>query len=165
MIMDKHGVGATDVEKIVARLPESGAHTVNDREMPDINLQYIFAIALLDGRVSFEAAHSFERMTDPDVMDLRSRVTLVGDPELSGAQPDYQAIVEVTTKDGTVHEERVTSFRGRAENPLTREEVGEKALDLMEPVLGSAQASELIDTINRLETLPSVRELRPLLSA
>ena len=164
LIMNKHGIGAADVEKIVARLPESGAHTVNDREMPDINLQYIFAIALLDGRVSFEAAHSFERMTAPDVLDLRSRVTLIGDPELSGAQPDYQAIVEVTTKDGTVHEERVTSFRGRAENPLSREEVGDKALDLMEPVLGSAQSTELIDAVNRLETLPSVRELRPLLS-
>ena len=164
LIVNKHGIGAADVEKIVARLPESGAHTVNDREMPDINLQYIFAIALLDGRVSFEAAHSFERMTDPDVLDLRSRITLIGDPELSGAQPDYQAIVEVTTKDGTVHEERVTSFRGRAENPLTTEEVGEKALDLMAPVLGQAQSTELIDAINGLETLPSVRELRPLLS-
>ena len=164
LIMNKHGIGAADVEKIVARLPEGGAHTVNDREMPDINLQYIFAIALLDGRVSFEAAHSFDRMTEPDVMDLRSRVTLIGDPDLSGAQPDYQAIVQVTTRDGTVHEERVTSFRGRAENPLSREEVGEKALDLMEPVLGQAQSAELIDAVNGLETLPSVRELRPLLS-
>ncbi|MFQ6026465.1 MAG: MmgE/PrpD family protein [Dehalococcoidia bacterium] len=164
IIMNQHNIGADDVDRIVARLPESGAHTVNDREMPDINLQYIFAIALLDGRVSFEAAHSFERMSDPKVMDLRSRVTLIGDPELSGAQPDYQAIVEVTTKDGRNIVERVTSFRGRVENPLTTEEVGEKALDLMEPILGQAQSRELIDAVNRLETLPSVRELRPLLS-
>ena len=61
--------------------------------------------------------------------------------------------------------ERVTSFRGRAENPLTTGEVGEKALDLMEPILGQAQSKELIDAINNLEALPSVRELRPLLSA
>ena len=165
LIINEHSIDASAVDKIVVRLPESGAHTVNDREMPDINLQYIFAIALLDGRVSFEAAHSFERMSDPKVMDLRSRVTLIGDPELSQAQTEYQAIVEVTTKDGRNLVERVTGFRGRAENPLTTEEVGEKALDLMEPILGQAQSKELIDAINNLETLPSVRELRPLLSA
>lgn len=163
-IINEHNIGANDVDKIVVRLAESGAHTVNDREMPDINLQYIFAIALLDGRVSFEAAHSFERMSDPKVMDLRSRITLIGDPELSRGQPDYQAIVEVATKDGRNLVERVTSFRGRAENPLSTEEVGEKALDLMEPILGQAQSKELIDAINHLEALPSVRELRPLLS-
>ena len=163
-IINEHNIGANDVDKIVVRLAESGAHTVNDREMPDINLQYIFAIALLDGRVSFEAAHSFERMSDPKVMDLRSRITLIGDPELSQDQPDYQAIVEVATKDGRNLVERVTSFRGRAENPLSTEEVGEKALDLMEPILGQAQSKELIDAINHLEALPSVRELRPLLS-
>lgn len=165
LIMSQHSIDASDVDKIVVRLPESGAHTVNDRDMPDINLQYIFAVALLDGRVGFEAAHSFERMSDSKVMDLRSRVTLIGDPELSRAQTDYQAIVEVTTKDGRNLVERVTGFRGRAENPLTTEEVGEKALDLMEPILGQAQSKELIDAINNLETLPSVRELRPLLSA
>jgi 2-methylcitrate dehydratase PrpD len=164
-IINEHNIGADDVDKILVRIAESGAHTVNDREMPDINLQYIFAVALLDGRVSFEAAHSFERMSDPKVLDLRSRITLIGDPELSRAQPDYQAIVEVTTKDGRNLVERVTSFRGRAENPLTTGEVGEKALDLMEPILGQAQSKELIDAINNLEALPSVRELRPLLSA
>ena len=164
-IVNEHNVGADDVDQIVVRMPESGAHTVNDREMPDINLQFIFAVALIDGRVSFEAAHSFERMSDPKVLDLRSRITLIGDPELSRAQPDYQAIVEVTTKDGRNLVERVPSFRGRAENPLTTGEVGEKALDLMEPILGQAQSKELIDAINNLEALPSVRELRPLLSA
>ncbi len=98
-------------------------------------------------------------------MDLRSRITLIGDPELSRPQADFQAIVEVTTKDGRNLVERVTGFRGRAENPLTTEEVGEKAQDLMEPILGQAQSKELIDAINNLETLPRVRELRPLLSA
>ena len=165
LIMDKHQVGAGDVEKILVRLPESGAHTVNNREMPDINLQYIFAVGLLDGRVSFEAAHSFERMEAPEVLDLRSRVTLVGDPELSRADPEYQAIVEITTKDGRNLVERVTSFRGRADNPLTTEEVAAKALDLIEPVLGASRSNELIDTVNNLEALPNVRELRPLLSA
>ena len=86
---------ADQVERITARLPESGARTVNDREMPDVILQYAFAVTLLDGKLTFEAAHSFERMKDPRVLDLKKKVTLIGDPELSRARPEGQSIVQV----------------------------------------------------------------------
>ena len=33
--------------------------------MPDVNLQYLIAVALVDGTVSFDASHSYERMKDP----------------------------------------------------------------------------------------------------
>ena len=164
-IMEEHKVGAADVEKITVWLPESGAHTVNDREMPDINLQYCFSVTLLDGGLSFEAAHSFERMQESQVMDLRSRITLIGDPELTRAQPEHQAIVEVITKDGSALRNRVESFRGKWENPMSTEEVEAKALELMEPVLGAQRTGQLIESIGRLESLASVRELRPLLQA
>ena len=164
LIMEEHQVKSADVEKVVARLPESGAHTVNDREMPDINLQYIFAVSLLDGALSFEAAHSLERMREPSVMDLKARVTLIGDPELTRARPEGQSIVEVTTKDGSRIEKRVTTFRGRSENPLSAEEIAQKAQELMAPVLGAERSQQLIETIGNLENVGSVRELRPLLS-
>ena len=164
ILINKHNLKPSDIKSITARLPESGAHTVNDREMPDINLQYLFAVALLDGRISFEAAHSVERMTDPDVLELRSKMPLIGDPELTHADPEWQCIVEITTNDGRDLKEHVVSFKGKADNPLTTEEVSEKALDLMEPVIGKTQSDKLIDAINNLETLDSVRKLRPLLS-
>ncbi|MEC9309635.1 MAG: MmgE/PrpD family protein [Chloroflexota bacterium] len=164
LLINKHSLKSDDIESIVARLPESGAHTVNNRDMPDINLQYIFAVALLDGKISFEAAHSFERMTEKDVLNLRSKITLIGDPELTKAEPQTPSIVEVTTKDGRHLQEHVISFKGKADNPLTTEEVGEKALDLMEPILGQSRANELIDAINNLETVSSVRDLRQLLA-
>ena len=61
-VMAEHQLGADQVERITARLPESGARTVNDRGMPDLNLQYAFAVTLLDGKLTFEATHSFERI-------------------------------------------------------------------------------------------------------
>ena len=163
LIMSEHGVKAASVDRIVARLPESGAHTVNDREMPDINLQYIFAVTLLDGDLSFEAAHSFDRMADPAVMDLKSRVTLIGDPELTRARPEGQVNIEVFTRDGSKLEKRVTTFRGKSDNPLTSEEIAAKARELMSPVLGQDRTHELIETVQHLEDLDSVRSLRPLL--
>jgi 2-methylcitrate dehydratase PrpD len=164
-LMAEHHLRAEHIEAITARLPESGAHTVNDREMPDVNLQYIFATTLIDGRPTFEAAHSFERMNDPAVLSLKKRITLVGDPELTRARPEAQSIIEITTRDGRRLEKRATTFKGRAENPLTTREVEEKAQELLEPVLGKARTRELMDAVNKLETLASMRDLRPLLKA
>ena len=164
-LMAEHDLEADEIEHITARILESGAHTVNDREMPDINLQYIFAVTLLDGRLTFESAHSVERMTDPEVLALRKKVTLIGDPELTRARPEGQAVVQVTTRDGRRLEKRVTTFKGRADNPLTTQEVEHKAQELIEPLLGPSRTRQLMDTIGRLESLASVRDLRPLLAA
>jgi 2-methylcitrate dehydratase PrpD len=164
-LMAEHQLKADHVERVTARIPESGARTVNDREMPDINLQYVFAVTLLDGKCSFEAAHSFERMKDPGVVALKERVTLIGDPELTRARPEGQSIVEVTTRDGRRLVKRATTFKGRSETPLTTSEVHEKAEELLQPVLGQARSRRLIEAIDKLESLASMRELRPLLKA
>jgi 2-methylcitrate dehydratase PrpD len=163
-LMAQHKLAADQVERITARLPESGARTVNDREMPDINLQYVFAVTLLDGKVTFAAAHSFERMKEPRVVALKNKITLIGDPELTRARPEGQSVVEVITRDGRRLEKRATTFKGRSENPLTTEEVKEKAQELLEPVLGP-RTRPLMEAVDKLESIASMRELRPLLNA
>lgn len=162
LAMAEHRFKAADVEGIVARLTRSGAHTVNDREMPNISLQYVFAVALLDGDVGFMAAHDVDRLSEPTVRDLRSRIRVVGDPQF--AEGRHQAKIEVTLKTGRTFSKQVDTFRGKAENPMTTEEVEQKARDLIEPVLGAQQTRTLIETIRDLEQLPKVRDLRPLLS-
>jgi 2-methylcitrate dehydratase PrpD len=159
LIMKEHQIRAHHVERVVARLDERGVHTVNNREMPDINLQYIFAVTLLDGDLSFEAAHSTERMRDPEVLALMARVSLVAEPDLGLAFPRRQAIVEVTTKDGYKIQKQVATFRGIAEDPLSTEEVEKKAVALMEPVLGIRRTQQFIEAIGRLETLAKVQDL------
>ena len=163
LIMEEHHIGAREIEEIVVHLEKSYAHTINDREMPDINLQYVFAVTLLDGKLTFEAAHSFERMKDPVVMDLKSRVKIIADPELSRILPARHAILEVVNKDGRKIEKRVTTFRGNSDNPLSTEEVEKKAGDLIEPILGALRSRKLMDTIFHLERLTSIRELQPML--
>ena len=162
-LMREHGLRAEHVERVSVRLPHLGARTVNDREMPDINLQYMCAVALLDGDASFEAAHDVARMTEARVLDLRSRITVIGDEEMTRKGPYYQAVVEVTLKTGKSVREHAVGYRGTPENPLSLEEVETKARALMAPVLGRGQSHELIEMVRRLETLPSCRELRPLL--
>ena len=165
LLIKEHNIRAQDVEKVVARIDEIGSHTVNDREMPDINLQYLFAVALLDGDVSFEAAHDVERMSDPEIQAMKKKITLVADPEMTRCLPKRHAIVELTTTNGQTLSQEVETFRGSADNPPTTEEVEEKAADLLEPVLGGLRARQLMETVRQLESLSSVRELMTLLQA
>ncbi len=151
------------MKSVIARLPQPGVHTINNRSMPDINLQHILAVTLIDGNLTFETAHSFERMSDPSVLELRKRIQLVEEPELTAAKRTRQAVIEVITKDGAQLREHGIS-RGTVENPMTTEEVEEKSRELMTPVLGKKRSEKLINTIWNLERVKNMRELRPLLS-
>lgn len=165
LLIKKHGFTSKDVQSVVARLPSWGARTVGNRNMPDIDLRYILAVTLLDGDLTFETAHSFERMNSPAVLDVKKRVKLVADPELSAARTRRQGIVEITTRDGAKFREHVVSVHGFAESPMTTEEVENKCRKLLTPVLGEDRSQKLIDKIWNLEKVSNMRELRPLLSA
>jgi 2-methylcitrate dehydratase PrpD len=164
-LIKEHHVKADDVEKVVVRVSHQGAKTANNREMPDINMQYMMAVMLLDGTASLEAAHDVKRMQDPKVLALRRRVELYGDDELQRALPVRQGIVELTLRDGRVLRHHTKQVRGTAENPMTRDEVSEKCYGLFAPVLGPKPAGHLIETIWGIERVRDVRSLRPLLHA
>jgi 2-methylcitrate dehydratase PrpD len=159
----KHPFEADQVQKVVVRMGTNDANTVNNREMPDISLQHMVAVMLLDKTASFAAAHDKPRMQDAAVLQQRAKVQLIADEALDKLHPARVSIVEVTLADGAKLTERVEAVRGTAENPMTREEVVSKARDLMSPFLGAAQSGMLIDKILALETVQDVRELRPLL--
>jgi 2-methylcitrate dehydratase PrpD len=154
---------ADQVQKATVRVATSEAKTVNNREMPDICMQHMVAVMLIDKTASFAAAHDKPRMKDPAVLRQRAKVEMIPDEELERQYPKRETIVELTFSDGTRLTERVDAVRGTAENPMTRDEVVAKARDLMTPVLGADKSSKLIARVLDLENLKNVRELRPLL--
>jgi 2-methylcitrate dehydratase PrpD len=163
LILKKHPFEPDQVKQVVVRAATSAAYTVNNREMPDICLQHMVAVMILDKTASFKAAHDKPRMEDPDVLRQRAKVQLIGDDELEKLIPKRVAIVEVTLNDGTKLSERVEAVRGTPENPMNREEVVAKARDLIAPVLGAAKSDALIARLLDLENVKEIRELRPLL--
>ena len=70
-LMREHNFKADDVEKLVARMPDKELDIVNQRDMPDINVQHLLAVLLLDGKITFATIHDFTRMKDPKVLRLR----------------------------------------------------------------------------------------------
>jgi 2-methylcitrate dehydratase PrpD len=154
---------ADQVRKVVVRVATSEAKTVNAREMPDICLQHMVAVMLVDRTASFEAAHDKPRMQDAAILRQRAKVELVPDEGLERLYPRREAIVEITFADGSRTSERVAAVRGTSDNPMSRQEVVAKARDLVTPVLGAAKAEGLIEKVLALETVADARTLRPLL--
>jgi hypothetical protein len=71
--------------------------------------------------------------------------------------------VELDLNDGTRLTERVAAVRGTPRNPMGRNEVIEKARDLITPALGREASTRVIDTIFDIENVAEVRSLLRLL--
>jgi len=163
VFFQKRSFTAEDLKKVVVRIASDEANTVSDRDMPDICVQHMIAVMLLDRTVTFWSAHDKTRMKDAEVLKQRAKVDVVADPRIDARRPRREAIVEVTFADGTLMSEWIRDVRGTAENPMAREEVVAKARDLIEPVLGSASCAALIEKVMALETVKDIRDLRPVL--
>jgi 2-methylcitrate dehydratase PrpD len=164
-LIAKHAIRADDVVELIARMPDKELEIVNNREMPDISVQHLLAVMLVDGGVTFESAHSFDRMKDPKVLAVRKRVKAVGDPKLTDIQRRWRCVMEIRLKDGRVLKHQTMAAKGSFENPLTRAEEEEKALDLVVPVLGKRRARSLLDALWNFDKLDNVRKLRRLYAA
>ena len=70
---------ADQVKRVTVRLAPSVATVVDNRDIPDICLQHMIAVMLLDKTVSFRGAHDKPRMQDPATLRQRAKVNLVHD--------------------------------------------------------------------------------------
>jgi 2-methylcitrate dehydratase PrpD len=161
-LMHEHRFRADEVVELVARMPDKELEIVDNRDMPDISVQHLLAVMLLDGTVTFASAHEFRRMKDPRVLKLRERIRAVGDPDLTDALRRWRCVMEVKLRDGRVLGHQTLAAKGSFENPLTREEEEEKALDLIAPVLGKRRSHDLLAALWNFENVKDVRSLRRL---
>jgi 2-methylcitrate dehydratase PrpD len=156
-VIRRHGIGAGETERVRVHYDEDWYKVIGDKsQMPDVNLRYCLAVTLVDGRLTFDSAHDAERMRDPAVVAVGGRIEFLGPKPHLGR---FDAQIEVETRRGTFVADQDRNVLGRAENPMSKSQVQEKALDLLTTVLSAGEARELIDTVDRIETLPDVRRL------
>jgi 2-methylcitrate dehydratase PrpD len=154
---------ASQVKQVSVQVGTDEAAIVNNREIPDICLQHMVAVMLLDKTVTFVSAHEKERLKNSATLRERAKVQLIPDQELERLMPLRVAIVNVTLADGSRLTQRVDNVRGTPENPMTRDEIIAKASDLIAPVLSAPNCSRLIEKVFHLEAASDIRELRPFL--
>ncbi len=162
-LMEGHSFKAGEIEKVVVKVAHQGANTTDNRNMPDICMQHLCSVMLLDGTVTFKSSHDEKRMRHPKVLELRRKIVLQGDDALTRAMPSRQGIVEITLRGGRELRHHTSAVRGTAENPMTRAEVDVKSYDLIAPVIGKARARKLCEVVWNLEKVRDVRKLRTLL--
>ena len=73
IILKRRPFEADQVQTVTVRVATSEAALVSNREMPDICLQHMVAVMLLDKTASFKAAHDKPRMQDPAVLKQRAK--------------------------------------------------------------------------------------------
>ncbi|HEY2226835.1 MAG TPA: MmgE/PrpD family protein [Xanthobacteraceae bacterium] len=161
-LMEAERIGRHDIDAIEVQLPSRSACTVDNAAMPDVNVQHLMAMLLIDGTLSFTAVHDEERMRDPAILALRRKITLVPSEELMHARPRRQAIVAIKTRDGRSLSRRTLAVRGTADNPMTQAEVEAKALELIGGALGARRAKAIVQAMRNLDSISDVRALRRL---
>jgi 2-methylcitrate dehydratase PrpD len=164
IIMTKHDVTADQVERVIVRMPAPDGGVVDNREMPNINVQHLIAIMLIDGTLTYQSSHDYERMADPAALALRARVELIKDPGMVEAVRRWRAEMEIVLKDGRTLFEEVLAVKGSVDNPMDREEESAKATDLIGPVFGSDRTAALLAALWDLDKCADVRELRELVT-
>jgi 2-methylcitrate dehydratase PrpD len=164
-LMETGGVTARNIKTIMVHLPTGSDRTVDRTPAPDVNVQHLLAMLLIDGTLTFRSIHDHARMADPKILALRAKIQVVPSDELLHARPRRQAIVEVETNDGAHHSHRIVAVRGTADNPMNGPEVGAKARDLMGGVLGRKRTEALIEALSNLAAVKDMARLRPLWQA
>jgi len=156
-----HGLQWSDIKRMKIATYKAGTDIVNNANpegdyQAKFSVQYVTAHALVHGSVRL-VAFSEERMNDPDVRSLLSKIEVETDPELSKNYPNQRAAhVEIELNDGRLFKHFQPTRKGDPEMPLTDDELNEKYIELAAPVLGDADARKLLDALWSTEKLADV---------
>jgi len=121
------------------------------RETADHSLPYCVAVALQDGKVGLEQ-FSEDRIGDPTLLDLVSRVEVEEDADLSRRYPaSTPNRIKVTTRSGESVAREVEFPRGHSGNPMTDDEVEDKFRRLADGEMAPDRQAEVLRRVWALE--------------
>lgn len=155
----RHDLKPSEVREIEVRVHPLVLELTGKRE-PRTGLEGKFsiffcaAIALIEGNAR-QGQFTDEKVSRADVVALRERVRAVVEPGLR----ENQAIVTVRTHDGRELVERVEAASGTPGSPVSDEELKEKFMELVAPILPLERAERLVESVGRLERMEDVSPL------
>ena len=163
----EYGLNAEDIKRITVRMPSHPASVVNNRSMPTICLQHMVAVALVAGKLGFDEAHSSALHNDPVVLQLKSRVDLIGDPEFDRDQPQGRGAHVTIETDGQTVSRKIEHPRGhRFRKPApTWDDVRDKYEELLVRRIGQQRFEQFYHGCVGLESVDDVNEVSSLLGA
>jgi 2-methylcitrate dehydratase PrpD len=131
----------------------------NPQVAAQFSIQYSIACVLLFGRLGVREI-SEETVLDPRIAELVRRIFVTVDP--ANGNNYAPVLLRVTTKDGRLIEEKVDTFRGSEERPLTDSDLKDKLTMCIEAAGASnaqAKAHVVFDSLANIEDTPDVTAL------
>ena len=167
-IIDEHQIRAEDVEQIMVGISETslshgGAiYQPTDVASAQFSLPFSLALRLLKRDNDLSLYMDSNLWTDPEVLAIAKKVQSYADPNAKGEQ-NYNTTMEVKLKNG----ESLKAFGqyppGSPLNPISREELRKKFSKLAAAVLPDDRIDQIIETVDKLETLDDCSKLQPML--
>lgn len=158
MIINEHDLQPDEIAEITHMVKETRRPVIDNNPLRSHCSQYIMAVAAVERQIRWDDFLR-DRRKEPAIGAMARKIRLMGTSELADSPAAAPAIVEVKTTDGRVFRKRVDFAKGRSENPLSRSELEAKFVRLAAPVVGEAQAQEILSMVERLDELPDIRQL------
>jgi 2-methylcitrate dehydratase len=166
-VMDENGISPQSVREVIVRTTTRGADILSDeskyrpttKETADHSLPYCIAVAIAKGNV-LPSDFEEEALKDVAVWKLLPKIKVVADPEIDSLFPKVKrAIVTIVTEDGSAHTRQEDFAKGRAERPLSDDELIDKFRANAEKTLSADQISQAIETVFHVEDVESIGNL------
>jgi 2-methylcitrate dehydratase PrpD len=169
-LRESAGLDGRDVESIRLRVSTATKEHVGWDYEPDtvttaqMNLPYICAVVLTDGD-AFVRQFSAERIVDPTLVELSRRVSVEVDPAIDaeGDAGRHHTRIEVVTRGGQTYTDERRFGRGSAARPLTDDELLAKFAKLTEDSVSVDRRTQLLESIEGLDSAPETASLLALI--
>ncbi len=157
----RHGLTASDIERIRALLPQETLHLVAEPEANKLkpansydakfSAQFVVAACFIRGRFGLAELES-DALADPEILALAKKVKCEIDPQATF--PKYfSGGVVATTRDGRELKHHEPINRGAGERALTGDEIAAKFAENAELAVSRSRAEQIRDVVLAVDRL------------
>jgi 2-methylcitrate dehydratase PrpD len=128
-----------------------------------LSIPFAVALALIDKEVSLKQ-FTKERLDDPQIKEMMTRIEIEADPSLNAKYPDTLAsitVLETKTK-GTL-KNQVIYPKGNMKNPMTKDDVVAKYRALCAGAMDKNKSEQILQRLLELDQTNALQELFDLL--
>lgn len=167
-LVEKHGLSWDQVRKIRCGIPQMACNVltyhmpVNATEAR-FSLPFCLSSTLLNGRLGIDDFDD-EKVRQTKIREKMKMVDVTVEPSLNKPGIALGARLTITTADGQSYTHELEKPQGSAENPLPWEAVVSKFRTCATPILDDREANKIVQFVEQLEQLQSIREMVNILS-
>ncbi len=170
--MSLNGIDPHRVAEVKVETTTRGADILSDpskyeprtKETADHSLPYCIAVAVAKGNV-LPSDFEEDALADPFVWEMLPKIKVVANPEIDALFPGVKrAIVTITTDDGQSVTQQADHAKGRAENPLSDDELVDKFRANAAHAVSEARMSQIVEATFALEEIGHVADYVALLA-